>query len=119
MTTLYWTERAQADLAAIHAFLAVDSPHYADVIVRRLLNAVDRLHHFPRSGRAVPEHSDPAIREVVLRPYRIVYRLVSEQEIHASQCTTAPVALSGTYDEPRRPGIRLRVAAGAIASRRG
>lgn len=82
MTTLFWTERAQTDLASIRAFIEVDSPHYADVIVRRLLHAVDRLQDFPQSGRAVPEYSDPGIREVVLRPYRIVYRIVTEQEIH-------------------------------------
>jgi len=82
VTTIFWTERAQADLAAVRGFVEVDSPHYADVIARRLLHAVDRLQDFPQSGRAVPEYSDPAIREVVLRPYRIVYRIVNEQEIH-------------------------------------
>ena len=30
---------------------------------------------FPESGRVVPERSDPAIREIVVSPYRIVYRL--------------------------------------------
>jgi toxin ParE1/3/4 len=82
VTTVAWTERAQADLAAIRAFVEVDSPHYADVIVRRLLHAVDRLQDFPQSGRVVPEYVDPAIREIVLRPYRIIYRIVSDQEIH-------------------------------------
>jgi plasmid stabilization system protein ParE len=82
VTSLFWTDRAQADLAAIRAFLEVDSPHYAAVIVRRLLHAVDRLQDFPQSGRMVPEYANPAIREVVLRPYRIVYRIVSEQEVY-------------------------------------
>ena len=80
--TIHWTERAQADLAAIHAFIETDSTHYAAVTIRRLLGAVDRLPDFPRSGRAVPEFSDPEVREVVLRPYRIVYRIVSTVEIH-------------------------------------
>ena len=82
MTTLQWTERAQADLASIRAFIEADSSHYASVIVRRILHAVDRLHDFPQSGRVVPEYVDPAVREVVLRPYRIVYRIVSADEIH-------------------------------------
>ena len=82
MTTVFWTDRAQSDLAAIQAFIEVDSPHYAGVIVRRILHAVDRLQDFPQSGRMVPEYKDPAIREVVLRPYRIVYRIVSDHEIH-------------------------------------
>jgi toxin ParE1/3/4 len=82
VTTVSWTERAQADLAAIRAFVEADSPHYAGVIVRRLLRAVDRLQDFPQSGRMVREDVDPAIREIVLPPYRIVYRVVSDQEIH-------------------------------------
>jgi addiction module RelE/StbE family toxin len=82
VTTISWTDRAQADLAAIRAFVETDSPYYADVVVRRLLHAVDRLQFFPQSGRVVPEYVNPAIREVVLRPYRIVYRIVSDQQIH-------------------------------------
>ena len=82
MTTISWTERAQNDLAAIHAFINRDSPHYASVLVRKLLAAVDRLHDFPESGRAVPEFANPSVREVVRTPYRIVYRIVSDLEIH-------------------------------------
>lgn len=81
--TIHWTERAQDDLAAIHAFIEADSTHYAVVTVRRLLGAVERLQDLPHSGRAVPEFSDPEIREVVMRPYRIVYRIVGPTEIHA------------------------------------
>jgi plasmid stabilization system protein ParE len=80
--TIHWTECAQDDLAAIHAFIEADSTHFAAVTVRRLLGAVDRLQDFPHSGRAVPEFSDPEVREVVVRPYRIVYRIVSASEIH-------------------------------------
>lgn len=82
MTAVFWTARAQADLAAIHAFVEADSPHFASVVVRRLLQAVDRLQQFPQSGRAVPEYSDPAIREVILSPYRIVYRVVDAETVH-------------------------------------
>lgn len=82
MTAVQWTERAQSDLGAIHAFIEADSPHYASIVIRRLLHAVDRLHDFPQSGRLVPEYSDPAVREVILRPYRIVYRIVSDSELH-------------------------------------
>lgn len=80
--TIQWTERAQDDLAAIYAFVESDSPHYATVLIRRLIHAVERLHDFPQSGRAVAEYNDLEVREVVLRPYRIVYRLVSTDVIH-------------------------------------
>ena len=82
MTTVQWTERAYSDLDAIHAFIEADSPHYASVVVRRLLQAVERLYDFPLSGRWVPEYTNPAVREVILRPYRIVSRIVSDTELH-------------------------------------
>ena len=82
MTTLSWTVRAQDDLAAIHAFISRNSPHYSSVVVRALLVAVDHLREFPESGRAVPEFANPSVREVIRTPYRIVYRIVSDSEIH-------------------------------------
>lgn len=82
MITLSWTERAQDDLAGIHTFISRDSPHYASVVIQKLFAAVDRLRDFPESGRAVPEFANPLVREVVQPPYRIVYRLVSDREIH-------------------------------------
>ena len=82
MRTVLWTEQARADLAAIRAFISQDSPHYASVIVSRLIAATERLVPFPESGRAVPEFDDPLVREVVHRPYRIVYRLVGIDELH-------------------------------------
>ena len=82
MTTLYWTDRAQKDLAATHAFIEGDSPAYARVVVRRLISAADPLRDFPHLGRMVEEFPDPAIREIVRRPYRIVYRIVSDEVIH-------------------------------------
>jgi len=82
VTTVRWTERAQNDLAAIHAFVSCSSPHYASIIIRQLLAAVDRLQVFPESGRAVPEFANPAVREVVRTPYRIVYRIVSDVAVH-------------------------------------
>ena len=82
MRVVLWTKQARADLAAIRAFISQDSPHYASVMVSRLIAATERLVPFPESGRAVPEFEDPSVREVVLRPYRIVYRLVGVDEIH-------------------------------------
>ena len=82
MTVVLWTEQARADLASIHTFISQDSPHYASVVVTRLIAATERLAQFPKSGRAVPEFEDAFIREVVHRPYRIVYRLVGANEVH-------------------------------------
>ena len=79
MRSVSWTLQARADLAAIRAFISQDSPHYAAVVVSRLIAATDRLAQFPESGRTVPEFEDPSVREVVHRPYRIVYQLVGTE----------------------------------------
>jgi toxin ParE1/3/4 len=82
VTTIRWTDQAVADLAAIRAFIQQDSPHYASVVVARLIRAVARLRDFPQSGRVVPEFDRSAVREIVERPYRIIYRLVRDDEVH-------------------------------------
>ena len=55
MRVIRWTPRARADLAAIRAFINEDSPHYAAVVVSRLIRATERPVVFPESGRSVPE----------------------------------------------------------------
>jgi plasmid stabilization system protein ParE len=62
------------DLESIREYIARDSALYADLVVRRIVAGVDRLASFPESGRVVPERGDPKIREVIVKPYRIVYR---------------------------------------------
>jgi toxin ParE1/3/4 len=67
--------QAVEDLEAIREFIARDSPRYADLMMERLVTAVDILKQFPQAGRVVPEHSRGDLRELVRPPYRIVYRL--------------------------------------------
>jgi plasmid stabilization system protein ParE len=40
-----------------------------------LISETDRLQAFPELGRIVPEYRNDHIREIVFRPYRIVYRV--------------------------------------------
>ena len=75
MTALLWSPQSLRDLASIRAYIAEDSPRYADLVLRRLVAAVERLSAFPESGRIVPERNTPEIRELIVSPYRIVYRV--------------------------------------------
>ena len=77
MTELTWSPQALRDLESIRDYIAADSPHYAGLVVERIVAGVERLRRFPESGRMVPERSSPEIREVIIRPYRVVYRLRS------------------------------------------
>jgi toxin ParE1/3/4 len=74
LTELTWSPQSIRDLEAIRAYIAVDSQKYADLIVRRVVAAVERLKAFPESGRIVPERNTPDIREVIVDKYRVVYR---------------------------------------------
>ncbi len=78
---LIWSPTAKFDLKDIAAFIAEDSASAAERFVRSLFQAVERLADFPESGRIVPEFNDPAIREVIRKPCRIVYRVKSGKQI--------------------------------------
>jgi len=75
VTQVLWAPQAIQDVEAIRAHVARDSTHYADLVVERIVAAVERLKDNPRSGRVVPELGDESIREVIHGYYRIVYRL--------------------------------------------
>ena len=79
--TLIWSPTAKCDLKDIAAFRAEDSASAAERFVRTLFQAVERLADFPESGRIVPEFNDPAIREVIRKPCRIVYRVDGRKRV--------------------------------------
>jgi addiction module RelE/StbE family toxin len=74
VTEIVWSPQSLRDLEAIRAYISVDSQQYADLAVRRVVAAVERLKAFPESGRIVPERNSPDIREVIVGRYRVVYR---------------------------------------------
>lgn len=44
-------------------------------MIAALVEAVERLELFPKSGRSVPEYEELAIREVLKGAYRIIYQI--------------------------------------------
>ena len=74
MARVTWTEAAQRDVRQIHEHITRDSRPAADALVRRLRAEGARLARFPESGRIVPEYDDPQYRELLVSPYRLVYR---------------------------------------------
>ncbi|MDX6770239.1 MAG: type II toxin-antitoxin system RelE/ParE family toxin [Elusimicrobiota bacterium] len=75
MVEVRWTLQASEDLDSIAQFIAKDSLQYARLFVADVLQAVERLSEFPKSGRVVPELNDPVVREIILGNYRLVYRV--------------------------------------------
>lgn len=79
MVNLIWTEIAIEDLKLIHEYISRDSPLYADSFVEKIINRVDQLEKFPKSGRVVPEFNSVDIRELIEGNYRIIYQISSNQ----------------------------------------
>jgi plasmid stabilization system protein ParE len=57
------------------AFIAKDNPPAALRLGDLIFARVDTLEKFPELGRIVPERNQPNIREIVVKNYRIVYRV--------------------------------------------
>ncbi len=76
---VHWTNTAIAHLLAIYEHIAKDAPLYAQRVIDRLTKRSEQLATFPWSGRPVPEYEAPEVREVIERPYRIIYRITAEQ----------------------------------------
>jgi toxin ParE1/3/4 len=72
---LRWTHEALLRLFEIEDFISQDSPDRARKFVDRIIEHTESLSDNPLSGRTVPEISNPEIRELIFRTYRIVYRI--------------------------------------------
>ncbi len=75
---LRWSEAAAVDLEEIATYVAADSPVDAHKLVAKLKAKTDSLVRMPGRGRVVPELAYFGIRtwrELVVRPYRIIYRM--------------------------------------------
>jgi plasmid stabilization system protein ParE len=75
VTRSVWAPQAVENVEAIRAYVARDTPHYALLVIDRIVAAVALLEGSPRSGRVVAEVDDESLREVNHGNYRIVYRL--------------------------------------------
>ncbi|KJH70786.1 type II toxin-antitoxin system RelE/ParE family toxin [Aliterella atlantica] len=70
-----WTETAINQLQAIYGYIAQNSVVYAHQVVDRITRRSEQIAEFPNSGRIVPEFREENIREIIERPYRIIYRI--------------------------------------------
>jgi toxin ParE1/3/4 len=80
MAQVIWAPSALDDVEAIAAYIERDSAELASLFVGRLIEATDRLHKFPLSGRIIPEINLHDCREILYGAYRIMYR-VQENEV--------------------------------------
>jgi addiction module RelE/StbE family toxin len=72
---IVWTLRSREDLRDIATFIAKDNPPAALKLGELIFARVDTLERFPELGRVVPERNQPNLREMVVKNYRVIYRV--------------------------------------------
>jgi plasmid stabilization system protein ParE len=76
-----WSEAARAALDAALTYVAETSLQAAGRLLERALDAAERLSTLSDRGRTVPELEDPAIREIFVGRYRLLYRVEESQVV--------------------------------------
>lgn len=76
---VHWTNRAKTRLKLLHDYIAHDAPVVAPKVVERLIDRSRQIATAPYAGRQVPEYQNEHVREVLERPYRIIYRIQPER----------------------------------------
>ena len=76
---VHWTNNALKHLLDIYEYISQNSPFYAERMVDRLTKRSEQIADFPMSGRNVPEYPGEDIRELIEKPYRIIYRIKPDQ----------------------------------------
>ena len=74
-----WSEPAWEDLEAAAEYIGRDSESYAAAFVQNVKEAAASLAHFAERGQVVPEISDESIRELLVKPYRLIYRIAPDR----------------------------------------
>src|SRR5438874_13693077 len=69
------TPQSRNDLKHIVVFIARHNPERARSFGHELVERALAIGAFPESGRMVPEVGEASVREVIHRPYRIIYEI--------------------------------------------
>lgn len=73
---ILWAQEALEQLIKIEDFISKDNPERAARFVDEIVDHAEAvLPGDPRIGRTVPEISNPEIRELLFKKYRIVYQI--------------------------------------------
>ena len=76
---VYWTLEARARLLEIQTYIAQESPMVARDVTARILQRSRKLGVPPLLGRRLPEYPNADLREVLERPFRIIYVVEPER----------------------------------------
>ncbi len=77
---VFLSKDALSDLERIVAYIAPRNPDAAQRLGDELLDVAFSLGNMPGRGRTVPEFRRPELREVIVRSYRVIYRIQEDDE---------------------------------------
>ncbi|MCX5804435.1 MAG: type II toxin-antitoxin system RelE/ParE family toxin [Proteobacteria bacterium] len=80
-----WSNTAENDLTEIIEYIAKDNFSNAVKILMKIKEKASSLYYSPERGRIVPEFQEHGIlqyRELVMTPWRIIYR-ISKMNVYA------------------------------------
>ncbi|WP_193194212.1 type II toxin-antitoxin system RelE/ParE family toxin [Nostoc sp. MG11] len=72
--------KALGDLEIIVRYITQDNPEAVRKIGQHLLEKTKELSQFPFKGQKVSEFDEPDIRQLILKPYRIIYRVEEDKK---------------------------------------
>jgi addiction module RelE/StbE family toxin len=81
MVQIRWTNLAVKDLNNIFEYISVDSIYYAKIQILKLKLRTRILKSHPFSGKIVSEYKQESFRELIDGNYRIIYKVVNQNQI--------------------------------------
>jgi toxin ParE1/3/4 len=73
--SIRFAESALTDLEGLRNWYAQQGvPDVGERLLREVIQCIESLAEHPEIGRVVPEFEQPFLRELILAPFRIVYR---------------------------------------------
>ena len=78
---IVWSRTSQRDLRSLVKYISRDSPRRAEQFGYRIVAKVEMLQEHPHIGRVVPEFNQADLRELIVQPYRVIYRFKKDTNL--------------------------------------
>ncbi len=79
---ILWTKQAALDLEEIYEYIYLDKPNTAQKILNKIKTSCTTLKSNPEKNRIIPEIREIGLldyRELIVAPYRILYKLTKNE----------------------------------------
>ena len=81
MVRINWSKLALNDLKNIADFISKDSKVYAKRHISRIILRTKILKKYPKAEKITSEIGEECVRELVFGNYRIIYEIISDEQV--------------------------------------